>query len=185
MPIANMQQLRKSHWISSKNTAVDPFQRGTFQPLTLLTLCQGPRCRPLPQPVVLCFGGSTCSSWATSTHSTFKPVWPKESSAGSDADDSPHHPGCSLPLPSPPRQTFQIISIPFPRRGASVAWLMPPLQLLSNRGVTGRVPTKVTAAGSLHKRIASRSKPLSRPLQPCWGGNVKLLPEHLQHCDFW
>lgn len=91
---------------------------------------------------------------------------------------------CASKLLSPPRQTFHITPTPFPQE-VSVGLLMLVLQQLSTCRVTGWVPVKVTAVGSLHKRIAPRFTLLPKPLQLHWGRyTVKVAFEHLQYCNF-
>lgn len=76
---------------------------------------------------------------------------------------------CVSKLLCPLLQTFSLISNPFPEE-EPVCLLMLVRQQLSTCRVTGRVPVKVTAVGSLHERIGRRFTSLPKqPLHLHWG----------------
>lgn len=76
------------------------------------------------------------------------PLPPRAPDSALQAQTQTNH--CVSKLLSPLRQTFPLISIPFPEE-VSVCPLMPVRQQLSTCRVTGQVPVKVTAVGSLRE----------------------------------
>lgn len=81
---------------------------------------------------------------------------------------------CVSKLLSPLRQTFPLISTPFPEE-VSACLLIPMWQQLSTCRVMGQVPMKVTAVRSLHERIGPRftllpKQPLHLHRGRCEGG---------------
>lgn len=87
---------------------------------------------------------------------------------------------CVSKLLSPLRQTFPLISTPFPEE-VSVCLLIPVWQQLSTCRVIGQVPMKVTAVRSLHQRIGPRFTLLPNNHFIITGVDEKVALEHLQH----
>lgn len=84
---------------------------------------------------------------------------------------------CVSKLLSPLRQTFPVISTPFPKE-VSVCLLIPVRQQLSTCRVIGQVPMKVTAVRSLHERTGPGF--MLPPKQPLHLHSGKMWSRHVR-----